>query len=69
MDPPYSETLYNSIIVFLEMVCYVISLATHHGLYVCILRHKFSLMANRVARSKHTSSSARSNIRFRTTTL
>jgi hypothetical protein len=38
VDPPYPETLYNSIIVLLKVVCDVVPLAAHYGLYVCILR-------------------------------
>ena len=54
MDSPYSEPLYNSIIVLLKVVCDIVHLAAHYGLYVCILRREIgervSERHNRVAR-------------------
>ena len=40
VDSPYSESLYNSIIVLLKVVCDIVHLAAHYGLYVCILRRE-----------------------------
>ena len=56
MDSPYSESLYNSIIVLLKVVCDIVHLAAHYGLYVCILRREIgervSERHNRVARGR-----------------
>ena len=57
-DPPYSETLYNSIIVLLKVICDVVHLAAQYCLYVCILQQEIgervSRKTNGVTRGENT---------------